>query len=53
MKQFFIHASCHAMTVLTQFENFKHVNENAIDGIKIVTTYLSLDFGTDNCDFVL
>ena len=33
MKQFFKHASCRPTTVLTQFDNFNHVNEDATDEI--------------------
>ena len=41
MEQFFEHASCHPTT---QFEDFKHVNADATDETKIVTTKFVLGF---------
>ena len=41
MEQFFKHASCHPTT---QFEDFNHVNADATDETKIVTTKFVLGF---------
>ena len=43
MEQFFKHASCHPTT---QFEDFNHVNADATDETKIVTT-------TEICPWIL
>ena len=47
--EFFKHACC---LPTTQFEDSNHVSADATDETKIATTNLSLDFATDNCDFV-